>query len=91
MCVMCRRRKPKAELLRVHLVADDSGTRLQHDQTGKGQGRGAYVCDCVAMDEGRVKGLSPRLAAALGASGETIDTTQLVAWARQRTENLDGG
>ena len=91
MCVLCRRRQPKAALTRVYVSGPASARRLVVDSTGKGPGRGAYVCGCVAEHGGRAKGLTHRLAAALGATGNTIDTTELVAWARQRTENADVG
>ncbi|WP_117237102.1 YlxR family protein [Thermus sediminis] len=40
MCVACRRRRPKGELLRVLL----KGEGFLLDPTGKLPGRGAYVC-----------------------------------------------
>ncbi|WP_018466954.1 YlxR family protein [Calidithermus timidus] len=40
MCVACRRRRPKRELLRIVLTAE--GPVI--DPTGKKPGRGAYVC-----------------------------------------------
>ena len=40
MCVACRRRRPKAELLRI--VVTPEGVIL--DERGKHPGRGAYVC-----------------------------------------------
>ena len=44
MCMACRERKPKKEMLRV--VKNDSGIHL--DFTGKAQGRGAYLCNSEA-------------------------------------------
>jgi len=46
MCVVCREMKPKKDLVRV--VMNDSGEIIM-DETGKLNGRGAYVCkgDCV--------------------------------------------
>ena len=41
MCVACRAGKPKRELVR--LVRTKEGM-LSVDETGKAQGRGAYVC-----------------------------------------------
>ena len=41
MCMACRERKAKKEMLRV--VKNESGVHL--DFTGKMQGRGAYLCD----------------------------------------------
>ncbi len=49
MCVGCRERKPKKELIRVVRLASDGTIRL--DPTGKASGRGAYLCmdntDCL--------------------------------------------
>lgn len=41
MCVVCRQSKPKKELVRVLKQEDGS---LLLDETGKMQGRGAYIC-----------------------------------------------
>ena len=41
MCMVCRERKPKTELLRV--VKKSSG-EIDLDLTGKADGRGAYIC-----------------------------------------------
>ena len=41
MCVVCRERKAKRELLRAVLFKDGA---ISFDESGKGQGRGAYVC-----------------------------------------------
>ena len=46
MCIACREGKPKKELVRI--VAGQEG--LCVDETGKAQGRGAYLCpnvDCL--------------------------------------------
>ena len=40
MCIACRQGRPKKELVRV-VVTEDG---LCPDETGKAQGRGAYVC-----------------------------------------------
>jgi len=49
MCVGCRTRKPKKELIRVVRLASDGTIVL--DPTGKASGRGAYLCcddpDCL--------------------------------------------
>lgn len=52
MCVVCREMKPKKDLIRV-VVADDG--KIIVDETGKLNGRGAYVCksDCVESLEKR--------------------------------------
>ena len=39
-CVVCRQVRHKSELLRVVKSADE----ISFDETGKAQGRGAYVC-----------------------------------------------
>ncbi len=47
LCVSCRERKNKSDLIRVVLLADG---RVEVDPTGKMPGRGAYVCkneDCL--------------------------------------------
>ena len=44
MCIACRQGRPKKELVRV--VASEGS--LFADETGKAQGRGAYVCPEVA-------------------------------------------
>ncbi|WP_367563832.1 RNase P modulator RnpM [Acetomicrobium flavidum] len=43
-CVACKTEKPKRELIRI--VRSPEG-RVYVDLTGKGQGRGAYVCDNI--------------------------------------------
>ncbi|MFN3368102.1 MAG: YlxR family protein [Thermus sp.] len=72
MCVACRRRRPKGELLRILLMPE--GFRL--DPTGKLPGRGAYVCpdnpECWTEKKlrrfagGRAKALSKALISLLG-------------------------
>lgn len=42
MCMACRKNKPKEQLIRV--VKQKSGT-IFIDETGKADGRGAYVCN----------------------------------------------
>lgn len=43
MCIACRDKKPKKELIRI--VVSEGG--LLADETGKAQGRGAYICPSV--------------------------------------------
>ncbi len=43
MCIACREKKPKKELIRI--VANEG--ELFADETGKAQGRGAYICPTV--------------------------------------------
>lgn len=52
MCVVCREMKPKKDLIRVVLNADGE---IILDETGKMNGRGAYVCkgECVQNFEKR--------------------------------------
>lgn len=48
MCVACREMKPKRELLRI--VRTETG-EFEIDETGKKNGRGAYICgsgECLA-------------------------------------------
>ena len=47
MCVVCREMKPKRELIRV--VTDGNG-KIILDETGKLNGRGAYVCKGACVD-----------------------------------------
>ena len=47
MCVGCREMKPKTELIRIVRNKDE---QVLADPTGKGNGRGAYLCknsDCI--------------------------------------------
>jgi predicted RNA-binding protein YlxR (DUF448 family) len=41
MCVGCREKRPKRELIR---VVRDAGGNVRIDATGKASGRGAYLC-----------------------------------------------
>ena len=43
MCISCREKKPKKELIRVIV----SQGELIADETGKANGRGAYICPSV--------------------------------------------
>ena len=46
MCIACREGNPKKELVRVIITGEGLGI----DETGKAQGRGAYLCpnvDCL--------------------------------------------
>ena len=43
MCIACREGKPKKELVRI--IAEEGQLRV--DETGKAQGRGAYLCPSV--------------------------------------------
>ena len=49
MCMVCRTRKPKCELIRI--VKNKSG-EISLDKTGKLDGRGAYICkDKACIDK----------------------------------------
>ena len=51
MCVSCKARKSKAELLRIVLLPDGD---IVVDPTGKKPGRGAYVCrNEICIEEAR--------------------------------------
>ena len=52
MCVVCREMKPKKDLIRV-VVGNDG--KIVLDETGRANGRGAYVCkgECVNSLEKR--------------------------------------
>lgn len=52
MCVVCRTMKPKNDLIRV--VVGESG-EIELDETGRANGRGAYVCkgECITQLEKR--------------------------------------
>ena len=49
MCLGCREMKPKKELIRV--VRDAATEEVRIDETGRSNGRGAYMCpaeECIA-------------------------------------------
>lgn len=43
MCISCKKMKPKSDMLRVVLMPDHS--TYQVDESGKLNGRGAYICN----------------------------------------------
>ena len=51
-CMGCNEKKPKKELIRI--VKDKQGN-VSIDRTGKADGRGAYICDCVECLEKVIK------------------------------------
>ena len=51
-CMGCNEKKPKKELVRI--VKNKEG-QISLDKTGKAEGRGAYICDCVECLEKVVK------------------------------------
>lgn len=78
-CVACRETKPKRQLVRVVLLPD--GT-VRVDETGKQNGRGAYLCrqhSCweTALKQGKLKRAlraqpTPEALAALQAYAESL-------------------
>lgn len=48
MCVVCRNMMPKKELIRVVLSAEGE---VVVDETGRANGRGAYVCKSSCVNE----------------------------------------
>ncbi len=89
MCVGCRARRPKLSLVRLALAAD--GT-LAVDPTGKGSGRGAYLCRRRAC--WTVKGLAQRVGHALRAPLTAAQQAQLAAmngWGNDEEEEEDDG
>ena len=51
-CMGCNEKKPKKELVRI--VKNKDG-EIFIDKTGKAEGRGAYICDCVECLEKIIK------------------------------------
>ena len=51
-CIGCRERKPQSELIR--MTKDISGT-IVTDETGHGNGRGAYICKSESCLEKALK------------------------------------
>ena len=52
MCVACREKKPKKELLRVVRTTDGM---IEIDRTGRKNGRGAYLCGHIECLEKAMK------------------------------------
>ena len=49
MCMVCRTRKPKGELIR---IVKNKSSEISLDKTGKLDGRGAYICkDKACIDK----------------------------------------
>ena len=51
-CMGCNEKKPKKELVRI--VKNKDG-EIFIDRTGKADGRGAYICDCIECLEKIIK------------------------------------
>jgi uncharacterized protein len=78
-CIACRETKPKHELVRVVLLPDGV---IEVDETGKLNGRGAYLCrqhSCwqTALQQGRLKHalriqLTPQALASLEAYAKSL-------------------
>jgi predicted RNA-binding protein YlxR (DUF448 family) len=79
MCVVCRQSKPKRELIRIMKAAD--GT-IRIDESGKGQGRGAYICaDVACIDRAyKTKALQKSMRTAL--SEESYEGLKRIAGGR---------
>ncbi|MCR4418938.1 MAG: YlxR family protein [Clostridia bacterium] len=87
MCVGCRAKRPKKELVRV--VRTPEGQILV-DATGKQAGRGAYICPEEACLNRAVK--SKALERALGVPVQTEILVDLAVQIRRRKEEqLHGG
>jgi len=87
MCVGCRAKRPKKELVRV--VRTPEGQILV-DATGKEAGRGAYICPEEACLNRAVK--SKALERALGVPVQTEILVDLAVQIRRRKEEqLHGG
>ncbi|MCE7938889.1 DUF448 domain-containing protein [bacterium] len=90
-CVGCRTRRPKTSLVRLALAP---GGALAVDATGKGSGRGAYLCRRRAC--WAVKGLAPRVGHALRTPLTMEHQAQLAAMAdrlcdEDEVNGVDGG
>ena len=72
MCVSCRTRRDKRDLVRVTLTDDGS---MMVDPTGKHPGRGAYLCKDENCIKTEIK--AHRLAKGLKASGNDTDLNKL--------------
>jgi hypothetical protein len=67
MCVVCRETSAKRTLLRVVRRPEKDGGGIAVDSTGKGSGRGAYVCPNSECIEKAIK--QKRFERSLGVSG----------------------
>lgn len=82
MCVVCRRKLPQRQLVR--LALDEAGVAV--DPTSKGLGRGAYLCDARVCWNGRER--DKRISAALKTSVRSLDTQRLDVWAKAHDAEL---
>jgi len=90
MCVVCRTRRPQAELVRVARLPERGV--VVGEKGGRGSGRGAYVCHRRACWS--ASGLPRRLGHALRATLDEADRLSLSAFGRQvnyEKEHIDGG
>ena len=86
-CVACRRARPKKAMIRVVRAPDGS---ICVDETGKANGRGAYLCRSRQCWHQAIGGTQPapkcRLASALKAVPTESECTALREYARQLPE-----
>jgi|AntAceMinimDraft_8_1070364.scaffolds.fasta_scaffold53434_2 predicted RNA-binding protein YlxR (DUF448 family) len=86
-CVACRRARPKKAMIRVVRAPDGS---IRVDETGKANGRGAYLCRCQQCWHQAIGGTQPapkcRLTSALKAVPTESEWTVLQKYARQLPE-----
>ena len=86
-CVACRRARPKKAMIRVVRAPDGS---IRVDETGKANGRGAYLCRCQQCWHQAIGGAQPapkcRLTSALKAVPTESEWTVLQKYARQLPE-----
>ena len=86
-CVACRRERHKKTMIRVVRAPDGS---IRVDETGKANGRGAYLCRSRQCWHQAIGGTQPapkcRLASALKAGPTEGEWTELQEYARQLPE-----
>lgn len=76
-CCVCRAKGPKRDLVRVMLAAG----QVEIDPTGKGPGRGAYLCRRLECWQSRQR--DRRIGQALRGALDADDRLRLEAWAAQ--------
>jgi len=83
-CVACRQVKSKRELIRVVRASDG---KVFVDETGKANGRGAYLCrDCACWEKAvgqPHRASSSPLARSLKVALSEADRTALLGWAQR--------
>ena len=88
-CIACRRERPKRDLIRIVCAPDG---QVHVDETGKANGRGAYLCrDRVCWEKGVGQAHSAKnspLAHSLKASLSKTDRMALLDYAQQLPEGV---